>query len=100
VYDERAMRFALGSTRLDLTPNQFRLLRCLDLNRGRVCARERCAEAVWGAQYAPGMETTTLDRLVSTLRATLRRADPTSCLVVTRPGLGYMLDDAPDPYRK
>jgi DNA-binding response OmpR family regulator len=94
IYDERAMRFSLGATRLDLTPNQFRLLRCLDRNRGRVCAREHCAEAVWGMHYAPGMEATTLDRLVSTLRTTLRTADPKNRLIVTRPGLGYMLDDA------
>lgn len=94
IYDERAMRFSLGTTRLDLTPNQFRLLRCLDRNRGRVCAREECAEAIWGSHYAPGMEATTLDRLVSTLRTTLRKADPTNSLIVTRPGLGYMLDDA------
>jgi DNA-binding response OmpR family regulator len=94
VYDERAMRFSLGATRLELTPNQFRLLRCLDLNRGRVCAREQCAEAVWGAHYAPGMEASTLDRLVSTLRTTLRRAEPTRRLISTRAGLGYLLDDA------
>jgi DNA-binding response OmpR family regulator len=93
VYDEHGMRFSLGATRLDLTPNQFRLLRFLNRRRGQVCAREQCAEAVWGDQYAPGMEATTLDRLVSTLRATLRRADPESHLIVTRPGLGYMLAD-------
>jgi DNA-binding winged helix-turn-helix (wHTH) protein len=40
------------------------------------------------------MESTTLDRLVSTLRAALRRADPDSHAIVTRPGLGYLLDDA------
>ena len=93
VYDERSMRF----TRRHLpgpTPNQLRLLRCLDRHRGQVCGREQCAEAVWGAHYAPGMESTTLDRLVSTLRAALRRADPGYRAIVTRPGLGYLLDDA------
>jgi DNA-binding response OmpR family regulator len=94
VYDERSMRFALGGTCLDLTPNQLRLLRCLDRHRGQVCGREQCAEAVWGTHYAPGMESTTLDRLVSTLRAALRRADPGYRAIVTRPGLGYLLDDA------
>jgi hypothetical protein len=54
---------------------------------------EQCAEAVWGSTYAPSMDATTLDRLVSTLRAALRRADPTAGLIVTRPGLGYQLAD-------
>jgi DNA-binding response OmpR family regulator len=94
IYDERSMQFSLGAERLDLTPNQFRLLRWLHRHRGEVCARAACAEAVWGAQYAPGMDATTLDRLVSSLRACLRRADPTNQLVVTRPSLGYLLDDA------
>ena len=62
-YDDGAMRFSLGSTRLDLTPNQFRLLRRLNRNRGEVCSRDECAEAV-------------------------------NNLIVTRPGLGYVLDDA------
>jgi hypothetical protein len=90
-YDDRSMRFSLCAARLELTPNQFRLLRYLHAHRGHVCTREQLAEAVWGAEYPPGMDATTLDRLVSTLRAALRRADASSDLVVTRPGLGYEL---------
>jgi len=93
-YDERGMRFSVGAAPLDLTPNQFRLLRHLHRFRGQVCAREQCAEAVWGPSYAPGMDATTLDRLVSTLRASLRRLDGTNSLIVTRPGLGYQLADS------
>jgi DNA-binding response OmpR family regulator len=93
-YDERLMRFTVGTVPVELTPNQFRLLRYLFQNRGQVCAREQCAEAVWGPSFAPGMDATTLDRLVSTLRATLRKAGVESNLVVTRPGLGYQLADA------
>ena len=87
------MRFAVGTTLLELTPNQFRLLRFLFQNRGQVWARERCADAVWGPHYAPGMDATTLDRLISTLRATLRRGASEANLIVTRPGLGYQLGD-------
>ncbi len=57
-------------------------------------SREQLAEAVWGADYPPGMDATTLDRLISTLRAALRRADATRELVVTRPGLGYELSQS------
>jgi DNA-binding response OmpR family regulator len=93
-YDERLMRFAIGTTTLELTPNQFRLLRFLFQRRGEVCSREQCAEAVWGASYAPGMDATTLDRLISTLRSALRRADADANVIVTRPGLGYQIADA------
>jgi hypothetical protein len=93
-YDERTMRFSLGGSGLQLTPNQFRLLRFMHRHRGQVCPRERCAEAVWGATYAPGMDASTLDRLVSTLRAALRRSEAESNLILTRPGLGYQLADS------
>lgn len=93
-YDERGMRFSIGAADLDLTPNQFRLLRHLHRRRGEVCPREECAEAVWGPSYAPGMDATTLDRLISTLRASLRRVDESNGLIVTRPGLGYQLADS------
>jgi Transcriptional regulatory protein, C terminal/FHA domain len=95
-YDERSMRFSINGTPLDLTPNQLRLLRFLDRNRGQVCSREQLAHAVWGEQFAPGMDATTLDRLISTLRAVLRDAAPECKLIVTRPGLGYELSDAAD----
>jgi DNA-binding response OmpR family regulator len=91
-YDERLMRFCFNAGALQLTPNQFRLLRELHRQQGRVCTREQLAEAVWGASYAPGMEATTLDRLISTLRGVLRRAEAPADLLMTRPGLGYLLN--------
>lgn len=57
----------------------------------RVVSRESCAEAIWGADYAPGLDADTLDKAVSGLRGKLRRATPTADLLVTRPGLGYLL---------
>jgi DNA-binding response OmpR family regulator len=93
-YDERTMRFFVGGRAVDLTPNQFRLLRQLYVQGGQVSSREQCAVAVWGADYAPGMEATTLDRLVSTLRAAIRQVDPDAAVVDTRPGLGYQLAEA------
>jgi DNA-binding response OmpR family regulator len=90
-YDERSMRFFLGQRAFELTPNQFRLLRHLHVQRGQVSSREQCATAVWGDSYAPGMEATTLDRLVSTLRSAVRLLDPEATVIDTRPGLGYQL---------
>jgi DNA-binding response OmpR family regulator len=91
-YDEGAMRFLLGGRPLELSPNELRLLRFLFQRAGSVCPRERCAEAVWGPDFAPGLDAEALDRLVSNLRGKLRRADPTTDLIQTRPGLGYVLE--------
>jgi DNA-binding response OmpR family regulator len=90
-FDEQVMRFYLGTRGVELTPNQFRLLLHLHRRRGMISTREQCAEAVWGVDYAPGMEATTLDRLVSTLRSALRRVDAEANLIQTRPGLGFQL---------
>jgi DNA-binding response OmpR family regulator len=92
-YDEREMRFFLGRRVVDLTPSQLRLLLHLYRHRGQVSTREQCAEAVWGADFPPGYDATALDRLLSTLRGTLRRVDPETRLIETRSGLGYRLTD-------
>jgi DNA-binding response OmpR family regulator len=49
--------------------------------------------AVWGTSHAPGMDATTLDQLVCTLRAAIRQLDPAAAVIDTRPGLGYQLAD-------
>jgi DNA-binding response OmpR family regulator len=89
-YDERTMRFSLGAEPVDLTPNEFRLLRELHAHAGQVRTREQCAEAIWGPDYAPGWESDALDRVVSNLRGKLRRLDPAE-IIRTRPGVGYEL---------
>lgn len=89
-YDEGAMRFFLGGQSVELTPNEFRLLRLLHQHAGQVRSREECAAAIWGADYAPGWDADALDRVVSNLRGKLRRIDPGE-LIRTRPGLGYEL---------
>jgi DNA-binding response OmpR family regulator len=90
-YDERGMRFVLAGQPLELTPNEFRLLRHLFAHAGALCPREACAAAIWGADYPPGYDADTLDRVVSTLRGKLRRLAPTDELIQTRPALGYLL---------
>jgi DNA-binding response OmpR family regulator len=89
-FDERTLRFSLGSQPLDLTPNEFRLLHFLHQHAGQVCTREQCAEAIWGPDYVPGWDADALDRVVSNLRGKLRRLDSAE-LIRTRPGLGYEL---------
>lgn len=89
-FDERALRFTLGGQAVELTPNEFRLLRFLYQHVGQVCTREQCAVAIWGPDYVPGWDAAALDRAISNLRGKLRRVEPEE-LIRTRAGLGYEL---------
>jgi hypothetical protein len=90
-YDDRTMRFFIGQKQVDLAPSEFRLLRYLFDRAGGVCAREQCAEAIWGPQYLPGADADALDRVMANLRRKLRNADPANELIRVRRGLGYEL---------
>ncbi len=93
-YDERTMTFQFLHTPLKLTPVQFRLLLHLYQHAGDVCTRESCAQAVWGREYDPGLDADALDQVVSSLRSTLRKVEPTLNPIETRRALGYVLLDA------
>lgn len=74
-----------GDRALEVTPAEYRLLRHLLLNAGRVLSQGQLAELVWDEPRDPG----TIDRLVSRLR---RKVDVTgSVLIHTHRGLGYRL---------
>jgi hypothetical protein len=88
-FDDRRLRFFLYDQPLDLTENEFRLLRFLHASMGIVCPREDCAVAVWGAdapRHEPG-----LGDLVAGLRDKLRHLDPEINLVQTRITGGIIL---------
>ncbi|NWF80981.1 MAG: FHA domain-containing protein [Chloroflexi bacterium] len=94
-FDERSQRFLLNGQQLDLPPGQFKLLLHLYRHLGELCSREVCAQAIWGRDYDPGLDAEALDRVVSNLRAALRRAEPGADLIQTRRGLGYVLFEQP-----
>jgi DNA-binding response OmpR family regulator len=89
--DERAQIFYLGAQPLELTPSQQRLLTHLFRHLGELVTREACAEAIWGRDYDPGLDSEALDRAISNLRGALRRAGQAADLLQTRRGLGYVL---------
>jgi DNA-binding response OmpR family regulator len=90
-YDERTMIFMLGTQPLALTPTQFRLLLHLYHHAGDICSRESCAQAVWGRDYDPAIDTNPLDQAITGIRRAIRALDPTSDPLETRRGLGYIL---------
>ena len=91
-YDERTMTFFVEQQALELPPAQFRLLHYLYQNAHTVCTRENCAEAIWGREYDPALDTKALDQAITKLRNILRDADPSAAeLLRTHRGQGYIL---------
>lgn len=74
-----------GQRPLDLTPAEYRLLRHLLVNSGKVLSKEQIARHVWG-EYRGG---NAIEQLVSRLRRKVNQERP--ALIHTRRGFGYWL---------
>ncbi|GAA2700649.1 response regulator transcription factor [Actinoplanes palleronii] len=83
--DEITCQGRRGDRPLDLTPAEYRLLRHLMLNAGRVLSKEQLARHVW--QESRGDNT--VERLVSRLRQKVDETPP--ALIHTHRGFGYTL---------
>ncbi len=86
--DDVAHRVLKAGTEVHLTATEYRLLRCLIRNRGRVVTRAQILDAVW--QYGFDGESEIIDSFMSNLR---RKVDdgPTRYITTVR-GVGYRLD--------
>jgi DNA-binding response OmpR family regulator len=87
VIDVAGYEARLGGRRLELTHQEFELLRFLAQHRGRAFTRDQLLERVWGYGYAGG--TRTVDIHVRRLRAKL--GPVTGGLIETVRHLGYKL---------
>jgi DNA-binding response OmpR family regulator len=87
VIDMAGYEARLGGRRLELTHQEFELLRFLAQHRGRVFTRDQLLERVWGYQYAGG--TRTVDIHVRRVRAKLGAS--AGGLVETVRNVGYKL---------
>jgi hypothetical protein len=88
-YDDRRLRFSVHGTPLDLSQDEFSLLRYLFESEGEICSRPDCAAAIWGVA-APRHEDD-LDHVVDRLRRKLQRLDPRFDVVRTRITGGLIL---------
>lgn len=77
---------------VQLTPQEFRLLRFLAEHRGRVQSRARLLEGVWDVHHDPG--TNVVDVYVGYLRAKIDKGFDRPLLHTVR-GFGYVLEDRP-----
>jgi two-component system, OmpR family, response regulator len=70
-----------------LTPNEYKLLRCLMSNAGRVLSRAQIADYIWDYDFTG--EISLVESYISALRRKIDTADPR--LIHTVRGFGYVL---------
>ena len=82
-------RVAIGARELALSPTEYKLLAELAKNAGRVVPTEALLHRIWGPEY--GEETQHVRLYISRVRQKVEADPEHPQWVVTRPGVGYML---------
>ena len=90
--DEDAHEVRRGGQLIDLSPTEFKLLRYLMLNRGRVQSKAQILDRVWNYDF--GGQHGIVESYVSFLRQKLESRGPR--LVHTVRGIGYVLREPRD----
>jgi two-component system OmpR family response regulator len=90
VLDEDRMEVARGARQISLTPTEFRLLRFLMLNAGRVVSKTQILDHVW--EYDFGGDGNVVETFISYLRKKVDVDEPP--LIQTVRGFGYALRSA------
>ena len=85
--DEESYEVHRAGERVNLTRTEFRLLRYLMLNAGRVLTRAQILDHVW--EYDFGGDASVLETYISYLRHKVDTVDPP--LIHTVRGVGYVL---------
>lgn len=82
-------KISVGGKEVNLSPTEYRLLRCLAINSGNVSTHDYLLEKVWGPSHKGEYEIlrTTLWRL----RHKIEENPSTPRYILIRPGMGYML---------
>ena len=94
VLDEDAHEVYRSEVEVDLSPTEFKLLRYLMLNAGRVVSKAQILDHVW--EYDWNGDAAIVESYISYLRRKvdqIQGADgqPVTPLIQTRRGVGYML---------
>ena len=92
VIDLGSVQAIAGDRQVQLTPTEFKLLRTLAGEPGRVFTRDDLLTGVWG--YEPGSDTRLVDVHVGRLRKKLEDAGVSEVVIETARGFGYRLVDA------
>ncbi len=94
VLDEDAHEVHRAGVEVDLSPTEFKLLRYLMLNSGRVVSKVQILDHVW--EYDWNGDAAIVESYISYLRRKIDQIDgedgrPVAPLIQTRRGVGYML---------
>lgn len=89
VIDLASVQAIAGDRHIPLTPTEFKLLRTLAQEPGRVFTRDDLLSTVWG--YEPGSDTRLVDVHVGRLRKKLQDAQVSEVAIETSRGFGYRL---------
>jgi two-component system, OmpR family, response regulator MtrA len=89
IVDLASLQAIAGDRQVPLTPTEFKLLRTLAGEPGRVFTRDDLLVGVWN--YEPGSDTRLVDVHVGRLRKKLEQAGVTEVSIETARGFGYRL---------
>lgn len=95
VIDLASVQAVAGDRTLPLTPTEFKLLRTLASEPGRVFTRDDLLSTVWG--YQPGSDTRLVDVHVGRLRKKMQDAGVAEVAIETSRGFGYRLAEKTTP---
>jgi two-component system, OmpR family, KDP operon response regulator KdpE len=84
---------SVGGRPVQLTPHEFKLLRLLVLNRGKLLTHAAILREVWGRAYTD--ESHYLHVYVSQLRRKIEPEPARPRYILTEPGAGYRLAESP-----
>ncbi|MFZ1682483.1 MAG: response regulator transcription factor [Rhizobiaceae bacterium] len=88
--DTRQMRLAVRGAPVNLSPQEYRLVAYLMLNRGRVVSQQELAEHLQSVHFE--RESNAVEVLIGRVRRKLPNA-----LIETRRGFGYIIDEQAAP---
>jgi DNA-binding response OmpR family regulator len=88
--DFACQRVFVGGQEIELTPTEYRLLRELSKHTGRVLLSEYLLERVWGVGYEG--ESHLIRKVIYRLRQKIEPDPKNPQYILTRPGMGYLLD--------
>lgn len=91
IIDLASMQAITGDRQLPLTPTEFKLLKTLASETGRVFTRDDLLVGVWS--YEPGSDTRLVDVHVGRLRKKLEQAQVSEVTIETARGFGYRLTE-------
>jgi DNA-binding response OmpR family regulator len=89
IIDLASLQAIAGDKQLPLTPTEFKLLRSLASEPGRVFTRDDLLVGVWS--YEPGSDTRLVDVHVGRLRKKLEQGEVSEVSIETARGFGYRL---------